>query len=199
MLNMPRVSLFWSTLLLILAVASRVDACGVCSLVAVHHHHRAHHQRVVATAMARLAEQRPLAMSAAALLAHQIVIRRRRQMARRHSWAFVPKTTGEEASEDNEALENDESDKEEAQEEKPLTTAMVASIGFYKKFISPLLPPACRFVPTCSQYGVQAIEEFGPTKGAILTAWRLLRCSPIGGKGYDPPRWPPVEYTYSSY
>lgn len=57
------------------------------------------------------------------------------------------------------------------------------SIGFYKNFISPLLPPACRFLPTCSQYGVQAIEEFGPTKGAILTAWRLLRCSPFGGKG----------------
>jgi uncharacterized protein len=81
----------------------------------------------------------------------------------------------------------------------PLTTAMVATIGVYKNFISPLLPPACRFLPTCSQYGVQAIEEFGPTKGAILTSWRLLRCSPFGGKGYDPPRWPPVSYTYSSY
>lgn len=80
-----------------------------------------------------------------------------------------------------------------------VTAAMVASIGFYKKFISPLLPPACRFLPTCSQYGVQAIEQFGPTKGAILTAWRLLRCSPIGGRGYDPPKWPPVAYNYGSY
>lgn len=80
-----------------------------------------------------------------------------------------------------------------------VSSAMVASIGFYKNFISPLLPPACRFLPTCSQYGVQAIEEFGPTKGAILTAWRLARCSPFGGKGYDPPRWPPVRYNYGSY
>eukprot|EP00529_Nitzschia_sp_RCC80_P029820 CAMPEP_0113522122 /NCGR_PEP_ID=MMETSP0014_2-20120614/45021_1 /TAXON_ID=2857 /ORGANISM="Nitzschia sp." /LENGTH=307 /DNA_ID=CAMNT_0000420159 /DNA_START=214 /DNA_END=1137 /DNA_ORIENTATION=- /assembly_acc=CAM_ASM_000159 len=77
--------------------------------------------------------------------------------------------------------------------------AMIATIGIYKNWISPLLPPACRFVPTCSRYGVQAIEEFGPTKGVILTAWRLLRCSPIGGKGYDPPKWPPVPYWYSSY
>jgi putative membrane protein insertion efficiency factor len=77
--------------------------------------------------------------------------------------------------------------------------AMVGTIGFYKSFISPLLPPACRFTPTCSQYGIQAIEEYGPQKGVILIAWRLLRCSPIGGRGYDPPRWPPVPYTYSSY
>lgn len=88
---------------------------------------------------------------------------------------------------------------DDGSDKKPLTSAMVSTIGIYKNFISPLLPPACRFVPTCSQYGVQAIEEFGPTKGAVLTAWRLLRCSPFGGKGYDPPRWPPVEYTYSSY
>mmetsp|Transcript_11492 Transcript_11492/g.24252 ORF Transcript_11492/g.24252 Transcript_11492/m.24252 type:complete len:249 (+) Transcript_11492:159-905(+) len=80
-----------------------------------------------------------------------------------------------------------------------MSTAMIATIGVYKNFISPLLPPACRFVPTCSQYGVQAIKEYGPSKGVVLTSWRLLRCSPFGGKGYDPPKWPPVAYTYSSY
>ena len=67
-----------------------------------------------------------------------------------------------------------------------MTAGMTGAIGFYKGWISPILPPACRFVPTCSQYGVQAIQEFGPTKGAVLTAWRLMRCSPLGGKGYDP-------------
>ncbi|CAJ1942084.1 unnamed protein product [Cylindrotheca closterium] len=81
----------------------------------------------------------------------------------------------------------------------PMTAAMVGTIGIYKNYISPLLPPACRFLPTCSQYGVQAIEEFGPTKGCVLTAWRLLRCSPFGGRGYDPPKWPPVPYNYGSY
>ena len=72
--------------------------------------------------------------------------------------------------------------------------AMIGTLGFYKQIISPLLPPACRFVPTCSQYGVQAIEQLGPVKGVILIAWRLLRCSPVGGKGYDPPRY----VTYST-
>jgi len=79
------------------------------------------------------------------------------------------------------------------------SASMVAAIGFYKNYISPLLPPACRFVPTCSQYGVQAIQEFGPGRGALLTAWRLVRCSPFGGRGYDPPRWPPVPFNYASY
>ena len=80
-----------------------------------------------------------------------------------------------------------------------MSSSMIMAIGFYKKVISPLLPPACRFLPTCSQYGVQAIEKYGPQKGLILTAWRLARCSPLGGKGYDPPVWPPVSYTYGSY
>lgn len=87
----------------------------------------------------------------------------------------------------------------EKEEVDATSSAMIATIGVYKNFISPLLPPACRFVPTCSQYGVQAIEKYGPGKGVILTSWRLLRCSPFGGKGYDPPKWPPVSYTYSSY
>jgi putative membrane protein insertion efficiency factor len=71
---------------------------------------------------------------------------------------------------------------EESLADEAMSSAMVASIGFYKQVISPLLPPACRFLPTCSQYGVQAIEKFGPCKGATLIAWRLLRCSPFGGK-----------------
>lgn len=98
-------------------------------------------------------------------------------------------------------LEDSDGSKEKTEdaEKSEVSAAMVASIGFYKRFISPLLPPACRFLPTCSQYGVQAIEQFGPSKGAILTAWRLLRCSPLGGRGYDPPKWPPVPYTYGSY
>jgi hypothetical protein len=94
--------------------------------------------------------------------------------------------------------ENAEPRTDMEQEEPALSSAMIATIGVYKNFISPLLPPACRFVPTCSQYGVQAIKEFGPSKGVILTSWRLLRCTPFGGKGYDPPKWPPVSYTYSS-
>ncbi|CAN0333082.1 unnamed protein product [Ectocarpus sp. 13 AM-2016] len=69
--------------------------------------------------------------------------------------------------------------------------AMISFIKAYKKELSPLIPPACRFLPTCSVYGVQAIEKFGPTKGAVLTAWRLMRCNPFAGYGIDHPQWPP--------
>ena len=85
------------------------------------------------------------------------------------------------------------------EEDGVMTSSMIMAIGFYKKWLSPILPPACRFLPTCSQYGVQAIKEYGPSKGVLLTAWRLARCSPFGGRGYDPPRWPPVAYNYGSY
>ncbi|MGC9955181.1 MAG: membrane protein insertion efficiency factor YidD [Rhizomicrobium sp.] len=67
---------------------------------------------------------------------------------------------------------------------------LIAPIRFYRLFISPMLPPSCRFVPTCSQYAIQAIEKHGPLKGLALTARRLARCHPItwlgGSHGYDP-------------
>lgn len=104
----------------------------------------------------------------------------------------------EESADERNEVENSADPKQGGKEE-IMSGSMIMAIGFYKSWISPLLPPACRFLPTCSQYGVQAIQEFGPTKGLILTAWRLARCSPLGGRGYDPPKWPPVPYTYGSY
>lgn len=59
-------------------------------------------------------------------------------------------------------------------------------IKVYQYFISPLLPASCRFVPTCSQYGVEAIRKYGPFKGFWLTAKRIFRCHPWGKSGYDP-------------
>ena len=110
---------------------------------------------------------------------------------------------GKESQEDgNDAATTDSNNKNKdgvKEEMDVMSGSMIMAIGFYKHWISPLLPPACRFLPTCSQYGVQAIEEFGPQKGLILTAWRLARCTPLGGKGYDPPKWPPVAYNYGSY
>jgi putative membrane protein insertion efficiency factor len=94
---------------------------------------------------------------------------------------------------------NDTNNSKSGEGEDAMSGSMIMAIGFYKQWISPLLPPACRFLPTCSQYGAQAIREFGPTKGVILTAWRLARCTPLGGRGYDPPKWPPVSYNYGSY
>ena len=64
----------------------------------------------------------------------------------------------------------------------------------YKRAISPNLPKNCRFVPTCSEYTALAIREFGFAKGFVLFIWRLMRCNPAGGKGYDSPAWPPVGF-----
>lgn len=59
-------------------------------------------------------------------------------------------------------------------------------ITFYRRFISPLTPPSCRFYPTCSAYGLEALQVHGPLKGTALTVWRILRCQPFGTGGYDP-------------
>lgn len=69
-------------------------------------------------------------------------------------------------------------------------TALIAPIRFYRAFISPLFPPACRFQPSCSQYAIVAIETHGAVKGLALAARRLSRCHPIswlgGSSGFDP-------------
>jgi uncharacterized protein len=59
-------------------------------------------------------------------------------------------------------------------------------IDFYKKVISPITPPACRYQPTCSQYGHEAISRYGVLKGGWLTAKRIARCNPFAKGGVDP-------------
>jgi len=59
-------------------------------------------------------------------------------------------------------------------------------IKLYQWLISPLFPGSCRFTPTCSQYGVEAIRKYGPFKGGWLTLKRIGRCHPWGGHGHDP-------------
>lgn len=82
----------------------------------------------------------------------------------------------------------------EVEDEKdgPVIQLALAMLRFYRTQISPLTPPACRFIPTCSQYSMAAFKKFGATRGFVLTAWRIIRCNPWGGTGYDPPVWPPV-------
>lgn len=58
----------------------------------------------------------------------------------------------------------------------------------YQKIISPVLPPSCRFYPTCSEYGIEAITKYGIIRGGIKTIWRVLRCNPFCRGGYDPVR-----------
>ena len=62
----------------------------------------------------------------------------------------------------------------------------IGLITFYRWIISPLLPSCCRFVPTCSEYGIMAFKRFGFFRGFILTAKRIGRCRPGGPHGYDP-------------
>lgn len=59
-------------------------------------------------------------------------------------------------------------------------------IRAYQLLISPLFPSSCRYTPTCSQYGIEAIRKYGPFKGGWLTIKRIARCHPWGGHGHDP-------------
>jgi uncharacterized protein len=56
----------------------------------------------------------------------------------------------------------------------------------YKRWISPALPDSCRYVPTCSEYAVEAVERYGVVRGGAMAAWRLLRCHPLAAGGLDP-------------
>jgi len=64
--------------------------------------------------------------------------------------------------------------------------AALGLIRLYQRHVSPGRPPACRFQPTCSHYGYDAIQRHGLLKGAGLILWRLLRCNPFNDGGYDP-------------
>lgn len=63
---------------------------------------------------------------------------------------------------------------------------LILLFRFYQKALSPLKPPSCRFHPTCSNYGIEAIQTHGAIKGTILTIYRILRCQPFSKGGYDP-------------
>ena len=64
--------------------------------------------------------------------------------------------------------------------------AVLALLRGYKRWISPHLGNNCRFIPTCSEYAMQAVEIHGVFKGGLLSLWRILRCNPLGSYGYDP-------------
>ena len=63
---------------------------------------------------------------------------------------------------------------------------LLTLIRFYRKHISPHLPPMCRYYPTCSCYAIEAIETHGALRGTLLALWRVLRCNPLSNGGYDP-------------
>ena len=63
---------------------------------------------------------------------------------------------------------------------------LILMIKFYRKYLSPLKRVHCPYTPTCSQYGLEAIEKYGAFKGSLLTCWRILRCNTFSKGGYDP-------------
>lgn len=64
---------------------------------------------------------------------------------------------------------------------------MIGMIKFYRTYLSGLkMTSTCAYIPTCSQYGIEAIEKYGALKGGLLTLWRILRCNPFSKGGYDP-------------
>lgn len=67
----------------------------------------------------------------------------------------------------------------------PLTRVVLAPIRLYRRFISPALPPRCKYYPSCSRYAEEAITELGVVRGTILAAWRVLRCNPLSWGGVD--------------
>ena len=68
----------------------------------------------------------------------------------------------------------------------PLAAVLLLLLAFYRRLISPLLGPRCRYVPTCSTYAVEAVQRHGALRGSWLTLKRLLRCHPFAEGGYDP-------------
>jgi len=68
-----------------------------------------------------------------------------------------------------------------------LKKLFIGLIKFYRKYLSGMKTmPTCKFIPTCSEYGIEAIEKYGALKGGLLTIWRILRCNPFSKGGYDP-------------
>ncbi len=68
----------------------------------------------------------------------------------------------------------------------PVARVLLVPINFYRRWISPVLPPTCRFEPSCSAYAVEALTTHGALRGSWLTVHRLARCAPWGRAGYDP-------------
>lgn len=66
-----------------------------------------------------------------------------------------------------------------------MKSVLIAMIRFYRKYLSPLKPPCCRFIPTCSEYALEAVSKYGAWKGGWLAVKRICKCHPFHKGGYD--------------
>lgn len=69
---------------------------------------------------------------------------------------------------------------------KSMKKILIAGIKLYQRYISPMKRTKCPYIPTCSQYGLEAIQKYGALKGSVLAVWRILRCNPFSKGGFDP-------------
>ena len=67
-----------------------------------------------------------------------------------------------------------------------MSRVLLLPVNLYRRFISPLMAPHCRYYPTCSAYAAEAIRSYGVLRGLVLAGWRLLRCNPLSHGGFDP-------------
>ena len=63
---------------------------------------------------------------------------------------------------------------------------LIYLIKFYKKYISPMKSTKCPYIPSCSEYGLEAVEKYGALRGSLFALWRIIRCNPFSRGGYDP-------------
>ena len=94
-------------------------------------------------------------------------------------------------SSSNSVSDDNDDERSKSEGDDVLVKISLSLIDFYRNELSPFMPKSCRFIPSCSNYAFEAYTKYGAGKGFILTAWRIARCNPFGGRGYDPPRWPP--------
>ena len=67
-----------------------------------------------------------------------------------------------------------------------MTRALIAIVRFYRKLVSPVSAPKCRYIPSCSAYALEALEKYGAAKGGLLAIQRILKCHPFHKGGHDP-------------
>lgn len=75
--------------------------------------------------------------------------------------------------------------------------ALLTALRMYKRLVSPMFLPACRYVPSCSEYAQEAIERYGALRGSMKAVWRVLRCHPLARGGFDPVEHPHIGHEHA--